>query len=204
MNLLENIHGKYIFERRVRVLSDHLARLMPKEARVLDVGCGNGLIAKLVMQQRPDIKIQGIDVLVRGETYIPVTSFDGKSIPYDNGSFDVVMFVDVLHHTEDPTVLLSEALRTAKKSVILKDHTCNGFLAHQTLSFMDNIGNQRHGVALPYNYWPKQKWLAYFQAYNIKVAFWNKHLNLYPFPVNLFFERSLHFMACLESKVHLT
>ena len=29
-------------------------------------------------------------------------TFDGKFIPYDEGTFDIVMFVDVIHHTEQP------------------------------------------------------------------------------------------------------
>jgi SAM-dependent methyltransferase len=32
--------------------------------------------------------------------------------PFSEDSFDMVMFVDVLHHTSDPRVLLREAVRT--------------------------------------------------------------------------------------------
>ena len=42
---------------------------------------------------------------------------------------------------------------------MIKDHTLNGLFAGPTLRLMDKIGNARHGVALPYNYWPRQKWL---------------------------------------------
>ena len=33
---------------------------------------------------------------------MPVETFDGKTIPYGDGSFDVVMFVDVIHHADPP------------------------------------------------------------------------------------------------------
>jgi len=200
MSIIEQIHGKYVFNRRVRILSDYLASQFPEGAQVLDVGCGNGLIASLIMQKRPDIKIQGIDVLIRSQTYIPVTKFDGKKIPYDDSSFDVVMFVDVLHHTEDPSVLLQEAARITRKAIVLKDHTRNGLLAGPTLRFMDKVGNERHGVVLPYNYWSKQEWFNCFDKLGLKIAVWNKELGLYPPPASWVFDRSLHFIARLDLK----
>ena len=62
MNPIEHIHGNYVHKRRVRVLSEHLAKLIPKDARVLDVGCGDGLLAHLILQRRPDLVLRGIDV----------------------------------------------------------------------------------------------------------------------------------------------
>jgi ubiquinone/menaquinone biosynthesis C-methylase UbiE len=114
MSLLDTVHGGYVFRRRVRVLSERLADALPKDATVLDVGCGDGLISKLIVERRPDVKIQGIDILIRPQTHIPVTKFDGVKIPHPDESFEVVMFVDVLHHTDDPSMLLGEATRVAR------------------------------------------------------------------------------------------
>jgi ubiquinone/menaquinone biosynthesis C-methylase UbiE len=79
-------------------------------------------------------------VLVWPHTKIPVTAFDGEHLPFPDKSVDVVMFVYVLHHTNDPEVLLREAQRVALKAVVLKDHTRNGLLAYTTLRFMDWVG----------------------------------------------------------------
>ena len=198
MSLIETIHSGYVFKRRVRVLMSHLIEIMPPEAKVLDVGCGDGLIAKLVTELRPDLRLQGIDVLVRPETYIPVVKFDGFKIPYSDKSFDCVMFVDVLHHTDDPLILLREAARVARIAVILKDHCRDGLLAQQTLRFMDWVANARHAVALPYNYWPRRQWQEAFQELGLTIAELRDSLGLYPFPASLFFERSLHFIAVLD------
>jgi SAM-dependent methyltransferase len=198
MSVVGYVHGNFVHARRVRVLRDILANLVPSEARVLDVGCGDGLLASLVMENRPDIDIQGIDVLCRPETHIPVLSFDGTRIPYEDASFDVVMFVDVLHHTEDPLVLLREARRVARNSVIIKDHTKDGFLAGWTLRFMDYIGNARHGVSLPFNYWPELKWRAAFLELGLLLEAWEPRLRLYPVPADWIFGRSLHFAALLR------
>ena len=65
MGLLEKIHGGPVHGRRVRVLSRHLAALIPPRARLLDVGCGDGLLTSLIAQKRPDVSVRGVDVLVR-------------------------------------------------------------------------------------------------------------------------------------------
>ena len=200
MSLLERIHGGYVFRRRVRVLSELLAKLIPPGASVLDVGCGDGLIAHLISQLRPDVQVQGIDVLIRPQTHVPVAQFDGQKIPHGDATFDVVMFVDVLHHTEDPMVLLREAARVARRAAVIKDHTRDGFLAGPTLRFMDWVGNARHGVVLPYNYWPEARWKQAFEELGWTVAEREKRLKLYPWPAGACFDRSLHFAARMEKK----
>jgi SAM-dependent methyltransferase len=200
MALLDRIHGGYVHTRRVRVLSRHLAEQIPPHARVLDVGSGDGLLAHLIHQGRTDIEMKGIDVLVRGHTHVPVEAFDGTHIPYDSRSFDFVMFVDVLHHAEDPYGLLREAVRVARQGLLIKDHTLTGFLAGPTLRFMDRVSNQRHGVALPFNYWTQQEWLESIEALGLRIGSWKSELGLYARPANWLFGRSLHFVARLDRK----
>ncbi len=111
MALIDGLHEKMIFGRRVDVLSSAIANLLPPGASVLDIGCGSGLVAKRIQEHREDVSIRGVDVLVRPQTYIPVKKFDGKRLPFDDASFDVTLFVDVLHHTEDPLGLMREAFQ---------------------------------------------------------------------------------------------
>src|SRR5262245_8174328 len=153
--LLNALHYKLVFERRVHVLSEVLARILPMNAKVLDVGTGAGSIAKLIMRQRRDVAIQGVDIVRRPKTRIPIKLFDGQHLPFSDASFDCVMLVDVLHHTEDPRMGLVEASRVSKRHVIVKDHLLDGLLASKhILRFMDWVGNYGHDVALPYNYVP--------------------------------------------------
>ena len=65
--------------------------------------------------------ITGIDVLVRDHAHIPVVKFDVTSIPFPDRSFDTLVFVDVLHHTNDPVLLLREAARVARNTIVIKD-----------------------------------------------------------------------------------
>jgi len=199
MSLLDGIHGDWIFRRRVETLAQKMAKLLPMRACVLDVGCGDGSLALRVSRLRPDIKIEGIDVLRREETSIPVKKFDGEHIPHASGSFDVVMFVDVLHHTSDPRILLQEAKRVASQAVVIKDHTRDGLLAGPRLRLMDWVGNARHGVVLPYNYWPRHRWQKELKNLGFVEDDWNTRVDLYPWWADWAFGSSLHFVARLRT-----
>jgi SAM-dependent methyltransferase len=198
MKFIDHAHGGYVETRRARILSKHLAEIIPDSFQVLDVGCGNGLIGRLITEIRPDVNVCGLEVLERDCTYIPIERFNGEIIPYDDASFDGVMFVDVLHHTKDPMVLLREAARVARKAIFIKDHMLDGLFAGPTLRAMDQVGNRRYGVSLPYNYWSRRKWLQAFGALRVEVGSWTTRLRLYPWPTSLLFDRSLHFVARLE------
>ena len=119
--LIDNYHSTQVLSRRVRVLARHLADLAPQGADLLDVGCGDGQVARLLLDQRPDLKVSGVDVLARESTAIPVTLFDGHRLPLADATKDAVMFIDVLHHTPDPRVLLREAARVSRRWIIIKD-----------------------------------------------------------------------------------
>src|SRR5207249_2941948 len=93
-NPIEQVQGKMVHPRRVGVLCRRLADLLPAGARVLDVGCGDGLLSLALKSQRPDIALQGIETEVRKDSLIPVERFDGSAIPFPPDSFDVVLFVD--------------------------------------------------------------------------------------------------------------
>ncbi len=198
MTLLNAIHETTVHSRRVQVIKRLLLPLMPPAGHVLDVGCGDGLLASLLGEQLPATSFHGIDVLVRDRTHVPVASFDGFEIPFEDDSFESVMMVDVLHHTEDPTILLSEAKRVARSHIVLKDHTRNGFLANPTLRFMDWVGNAHHGVALPYNYLSEAEWQTCFANLGLEIDVWNGKLDLYGKPADWVFARSLHFVARLQ------
>ncbi len=200
MSVVADIHGRYVFGRRVRVLAAHLAELLPRNATVLDVGCGDGSLARLIGTLRPDVSIRGIDLLVRPQTAIPVEAFDGAHFPAADGSYDVVMFVDVLHHTHNAAQLLGEARRVARQFILIKDHTRDGWLAGATLRFMDAVGNARFGVALPYNFWSLAQWRAAFDELGLETETWRTRLGLYPAWADWLFGRSLHFVGRLRRR----
>jgi len=195
----DRLHGNLVHPRRVTVLAAHASRVVPGGAHVLDVGTGDGRIAAALGAARPDLRIEGIDVLVRPDAAIPVSAFDGRVIPFPTGSVDVVTLFDVLHHADDPGALLSEAARVARSCVVLKDHIANGPLSRAILTFMDEVGNRRHGVALPHHYLNGSQWSEIVARLRLTPAFWEVGgLGLYPWPASIVFGGRLHVLARLD------
>lgn len=151
---------------------------------------------KQVKARRPELEFTGFEVLLRPERQTNIRQFDGEKLPVADQSFDVVMFVDVLHHTLEPSVLLREAQRVSRQAIVIKDHCREGILAATTLRFMDWVGNAHHGVALPYNYWTAERWRQAVAELGWVEQRRQTRLGLYSWPASLCFERRLHFAAC--------
>jgi ubiquinone/menaquinone biosynthesis C-methylase UbiE len=197
--LLSEFNAWY-YNRRIWILSRALAKAIPGRGTVLDIGCGDGQLALALMRLRPDLKVEGVDIVPRPKTLIPVKQYDGITLPYEDKSFDYVTIVDVLHHTADPTVVLREAERVARKGVAIKDHLREGLLARETLSFMDWCGNIGDGVPLPYNFLSRSEWHgAYFKA-KLQQQETTEKLDIYLPPARWLFDRQLHFVSLLTPK----
>lgn len=199
---LTRLHGRHVHNRRIRALAQHAAALVPPGSVVLDVGCGDGELGHALMQQRADLSISGLDVLLRPQTAIPVRQFDGVSIPAGDRSVDVVLLIDVLHHCTDALGLMRDCARVARHSIVIKDHLAGGSFDHLQLRLMDYIGNAGHGVSLPYDYWSESRWSSTFASLGWRVDHWQQALRLYPRPADWLFGRKLHFLArCLNAPI---
>ena len=196
--MIGKLYYKFVSRPRARVLRDHLVEMIPPAAKVLDVGCGDGLLASSILERRPDVSLSGIDVLLQPHATIPVELYDGKSIPYPDHSFGTVLFVDVLHHTTDPLALLRREPRGPRL------HNRQGSQPRQSrsrtavLRFMDWMGNARHRVVLPYNYWPERRWRSAFAELGFSIGEYRQNLGLYPLPAKWIFDGSLHFISRLD------
>lgn len=192
--------NSWYFNRRIWVLSRALANAIPGRGTVLDIGCGDGQLALALMKLRPDLRIEGVDVVARPKTLIPVAHYDGVKLPFADKSFDYVTIVDVLHHTDDPTVVLSEASRVAREGVVIKDHLRDGWLAQVTLSFMDWCGNIGDGVPLPYNFLSRSEWQGAFFKSKLQSVSTTEKLGIYLPPGRWLFDRNLHFVSLLTPR----
>ncbi len=87
-------------------------------ARLLDVGCGDGRL--LAAAAEAGLTVSGLEVtrqpLALAERAVPEADLrigDAHELPFDDGAFDLVTFVQVLEHLTNPVVALREAARVA-------------------------------------------------------------------------------------------
>ncbi len=103
---------------------DLIASLVPDEARVLDLGCGNGqLLAKLA--EGKNCVGRGIEIddeAVLACIRLGVAVYHGDMLEgmgnYDTHAFDVVILSQTLQQTSDPVRVIQEMLRVGKAAII--------------------------------------------------------------------------------------
>ncbi len=199
LDLLGKTHQRFVFQRRSQVLARNISALLEEGSSVLDVGCGNGQIAALMIQEKPSLRVTGVDIHARPSCAIPFALYDGTTIPYPDRYFDAVILVDVLHHTHRPAELLQECVRVAKSNVIIKDHYAEGYFDHKVLAFMDWVGNRAWNVKLTYHYLSRREWIDLFKRLQLKTEkLYEKGIGLYPLLFKPFFENGLHFIVKLK------
>ena len=98
------------------------------DSKILDFGCGSGIIGK-AFQEFFQADLLGVDIKDRRIYPIPFKLIDGKSLPFPENSFDVVLINYVLHHSRDPVALLSEAKRVTRDKIIISEDLAEGCLS---------------------------------------------------------------------------
>lgn len=158
-------HQKLSHDKRINYLSALLVQVLDElpvdNIRLLDIGCGDMSIAENLMANKEGLQATCLDTYPlpeelkedpRWEKYV---SFDGRTMPFEDATFDVAVLCDVLHHDfEYAERLVQEAYRVAKY-VIIKDHFEYGMISRQKLRLMDFVGNWGYGVSIPDRYFSK-------------------------------------------------
>jgi ubiquinone/menaquinone biosynthesis C-methylase UbiE len=93
----------------------------------LDVGAGTGKGVRFFHERGRYIRgIEPVPALiaVAESSGVPnglISLGNGYHLPFENHSFDAVFECGVLHHVKDPTAVVSEMIRVAKRAVFLSD-----------------------------------------------------------------------------------
>lgn len=106
----------------VRVLLRRVAPLA--KGRLLDVGCGDKPyedIFRPYVSEYLGIEYEGTFGQTDASSRVrkPDFTYDGKRLPFDDGTFDTVLNVQVLEHTPDPGALVAEMARVLKPEGVL-------------------------------------------------------------------------------------
>src|SRR3989344_4738516 len=174
MKIHKKIYDKYLSVIRINELIKRLKPLLKDSKNVLDVGCGNGRISKILMKENPNLYIKGIDVFNIENSQISYKIFDGKKIPYKKKSFDTIILIDVLHHTENIEELIKECIKVSKKYIIIKDHYYKNLIDYLILKIYDYIGNKPYNINLPYNFKKIGYWKKLIRNNNLEEIYFKK------------------------------
>ena len=120
-DLLEVGYWKHLHRVRVAWIVDRVRREWRASGgtfRILDVGCGDGVITKRLRTSFPDVAIQAVDLdeirLRRATAYCPNVTFcqgDVRALPFRDATFQVVLCHHVVEHINDDVQVLTECKR---------------------------------------------------------------------------------------------
>lgn len=92
--------------------------------------------------------------------------YDGKKLPFDDDSFDVVLLIAVLHHSFNPIEMLKEARRVSKRLIIMEGIYNNKIQKYVMLA-IDGLGAYEFGR--PYTFNSLRGWELIFKNLGFKM-----------------------------------
>lgn len=124
-DLIASILPAKVLHARAEAMVERFDTFLEAGETVLDVGCGYGHAA-LILQERRGCRVSGVDVHLGGPRVagVPMARCDGLSLPFPDQSFDGSLVLTVLHHSTDPEALLAEAIRVARRRIVIIEDRC--------------------------------------------------------------------------------
>ncbi len=131
-----------------------IAQMVPRGARVLDLGCGDGaLLAHL--QATRDCSGYGVEIddanvhacIARGVNVVQLNLDEGLAM-FQDQSFDVVLQIDTLQHLRNAQVMLRETARVGKQGIVAFPN-----FAHWPNRWQVMLGQMPVTKTLPYQWY---------------------------------------------------
>ena len=145
------------------------------DERLLDVGCGDGGVARLLRQRVAEVVAVDAE---RHPVWVdePGLSFavaDGEELPYGDESFDLVHSKDSLHHMQQPDRAIREyrrVLRPGGTLLVIEANRYNPiFYPHMTLALGHEHFSHARFVGLVTAAFPNARFGA-FEAHYVPLA----------------------------------
>ena len=137
---------------------------------LLDVGGGTGFFARW-LQENADVKATLSDIVdydaSRDKSLPFIHQLDPRRIPSKDAAYDNVLVMFVLHHIDTAELqlnLVREAMRVARKRVIIVEDTPRSWWDWGMNKLFDWVLNVRHGIPTPFTFRSSVDWCSAFAA----------------------------------------
>ncbi len=161
------IRNSGFLEKRAEKMISEIEGYLKKNDRILDIGCGGCHVAKRLQEKGYSVVPLDIENQSSFQEIMPVI-YDGKTIPFADDSFGVTLLLTVLHHTQDPVHILTEAKRVSRRIVIIEDLYDGWFQKYLTF-VMDSVVNFEC-IGHPHSNKTKKEWETDFRALNLRIS----------------------------------
>lgn len=159
-----------LYYKRAKIIFSEIKGYIKSGERVLDIGAGDCLIAKMIREQiKTDVT--AMDVVDYNLTDLQLIVYDGKKLPFSNCEFDEVILSVVLHHCANPMIVLDEAIRVSKKKIIIIESVFFSSFSKYWSYFFDWYWNRLlHKVPCPFNHKTSEEWKRIFLEKGLKIC----------------------------------
>jgi glycosyltransferase involved in cell wall biosynthesis len=222
-NSLINLYQSKSKNERIERLANQISTLLKpyihnEKLKFLDVGCGNMQLSERIALQFPTSYWTCTDVfenipffmllqegkcIVNAKKWEKYKTFNGKELPFEDNSFEVVFLIDVLHHCpEDAVALLKEAKRVGR-IIVIKDHFEYGNYSRQILRLMDWYGNLGKGIYIPKKYFTKYSFTVICNEIGFSEMETKIGLDLYSYSLimKLLLRKEWQFISIIKNEV---
>ncbi|PIE69150.1 MAG: methyltransferase type 11 [Deltaproteobacteria bacterium] len=152
--------GRFVLDQESRLLQRLVASWPRRRQGLLDVGCGAGHFSHKFWEW--GFEVSGVDpspAMLRLARKRMGEGSDlrvgvAEHLPYNDNDFDFVSLITVLEFCEEPELALAEAMRVARKGVII------GFLNRHSLYYLTHV---RFRTEDKDSLWADSTWLSWWE-----------------------------------------
>lgn len=134
-----------------------LESAIPKEGKIVDLGCGHGFLSNYLVETSSGRKVIGIDVDTRKIRLAKKTvgdrdrvSFECKDVAELKGEYDVIVLYDVIHHIsyQNQKNCLEKCYKKLRKGgqLVIKDVNKEKFLKYFIFCYLVDVINSFLGI----------------------------------------------------------
>jgi len=160
------------------VNNPYLYKLIPKNKKVLEVGCNTGNLGHSLILKKNckvyglDYSKKAIDIAKTRLTKAIVFDLETYKIPFEKETFDIIIFGDVLEHIRYPEIILTKFKKLLKKDGLV-------------IASIPNVANINIRWNLFWGNWNYKSWVVldhthmrFFTKKTIKQLFNNQNYKI--------------------------